>query len=217
MADIKTAEAKKDLSTTPVVKEFDPLHTFKTNDFGSREAEVPPHLRADGKASGPFDDVLGVAQMLPGESGWASLDAAGMITGVYPFPPEVDSGIKACRVRKSGALGDGYHTLLSEAGAELQPPLNANPDIRFVSSPPEALEASANKFRESREHGVKRNVGSDGTPGQDFGSSPQLAGAYEDRDTHSKNRGQVEGSTLDARSEEERKKAAAEKAAQTKK
>ena len=127
-----------------------------------------------------------------------------------------------------GHVGDLYDNtkphLTTESGAELTDCMNPHPEVRFEGAPPEVIEASGNKFRESRENGPKRTVGSTGEKGADFGESPQLAGAYEDRATHPQSsrpvggtQGKVEGhkigpeTDLDAKAKAEAGKAAAKK------
>ena len=139
--------------------------------------------------AGPWDAILGAESLEVGQIGFGSLDEAGNITGIYLVPPEVGSGVSAVRVRRQDTGGGRFHAIVSESGAELNPPVNPNPDIRWEPSDATTYEASEHKFEESRENGTKRTVGAaaedKGKPGTDFGPSPQLAGAYDKVPTHS--------------------------------
>ena len=145
-----------------------------------KEAPKAEVKEAPAQNAGPWDAILGAESLEIGQVGFGSLDAEGNITGIYLVPPEVGSGVSAVRVRRQDTGGGRFHAIVSEAGAELNPPLNPHPDIRFEPSGDAAYAESGDAFRKSREEGVARNVGAaDKTPGKELGESPQIAGAYD--------------------------------------
>jgi hypothetical protein len=153
-----------------------------------RDARLSPGMLS---VKGPYDDLLTGSDLYPGEECWILLSELGEPISVQRDTPEV--GVLACRGRFN--ISDRHHALTSQTGAELTVPINPSTDLRFEGSSPEAYEASATKFREGRESGPRRTIGSDGTQGKDMGPSPQLAGAYENRPTHPQSMGQVAGVT----------------------
>jgi len=92
--------------------------------------------------AGPYDSFVG--ELLPGDDGWLPLDDAGNPSGpATKAPPPIS--VKACAVQANATvpLPANEHLLLSESGAELQPPLTNNTERRVgePGAPPPATPA----------------------------------------------------------------------------
>jgi len=91
--------------------------------------------------AGPYDSFVG--ELAPGDDGWLPLDDAGFPSGpATKAPPPIS--VKACAVQANAEvpLPDNAHLLLSESGAELQPPLINNTERRVgEAAPPPVLPA----------------------------------------------------------------------------
>jgi len=84
---------------------------------------------------GPYDHLIGLTDLQPGEACWLLLDTAGVGISLQRDPP--DPGIPACAVRvNANQQGGVFQGLLSITGSELGAVLQPNPDNRLVLTPP---------------------------------------------------------------------------------
>lgn len=87
--------------------------------------------------AGPYDDLVG--ELAPGDDGWLPLDASGFPSGpATKAPPPISVAACAVSVNSKDPLPDNEHLLLSESGAELQPPLINNTERRVGEAAPAA-------------------------------------------------------------------------------
>lgn len=118
------AKLKAHASSQPNTPKYDPEpHPHSL----SPSAPVAPTQQA-----GPYDDLIALSGLNPGEEGYLILDDAGVATVLQRDPPA--HGTPACRVLVNDNPDTRFDRLISIAGASLTANLNPRPEVRVLDN-----------------------------------------------------------------------------------
>jgi len=153
---VKEPDTAKEAPKTETMK----VDTSKATDAKAEKAEDAPKkaLAGDGGVApknvpkarfreGPYDSLLSMTSLEPGQTGWLSLDDAGKPIGLYEFPPEPGADVSTCPVliHAPTETGDQITTI---GGAPLSDHMQPSSEKRFV--PPDEAAIEENRARTSR-------------------------------------------------------------------